>query len=143
MNRRLTALSLMALAGMAAPAFAQDSVDKYAAGLPGDALDPWTAGVPNQKAAYVVDLTPLYTSCGTRFGIAPLIKSSRTNPAYFGSLFSAQSIKRPSEPQQVRTVPHRAFVAIERLQRLYIVLLAQVGLAEAEMNLLGGRILRD
>ncbi|MCC6229694.1 MAG: hypothetical protein IT432_10745 [Phycisphaerales bacterium] len=92
MNRRLTALSLMALAGMAAPAFAQDSVDKYAAGLPGDALDPWTAGVPNQKAAYVVDLTPLYTSCGTRFGIAPLIKSSRTNPAYFGSLFSAQSI---------------------------------------------------
>ncbi|MFO0833994.1 MAG: hypothetical protein U0638_03415 [Phycisphaerales bacterium] len=92
MNRRISALSLLALAGLAAPAFAQDSVDKYAAGLPGDALDPWTAGVPNQQAAYVVDLTPLYTSCGTRFGIAPLIKTSRTNPAFFGSLFSAQSI---------------------------------------------------
>ena len=92
MNRRLTALSLMALAGLATPALAQDSVDKFAAGLPGDALDPWTAGVPNQQAAYVVDLAPLYTSCGTRFGIAPLIKTSRTNPAFFGSLFSAQSI---------------------------------------------------
>ncbi len=92
MNRRLSALSLVALAGLAAPAFAQDSVDKFNAGLPGDALDPWTAGSPNQRASYVVDLAPLYTSCGTRFGIAPLIKTSRTNPAFFGSLFSGQSI---------------------------------------------------
>ncbi|MBL8761053.1 MAG: hypothetical protein JNL50_07085 [Phycisphaerae bacterium] len=92
MNRRIGALSLVALAGLAAPVMAQDSVDKYAAGLPGDALDPWTTGVPNQAAAYVVDLTPMYTSCGTRFGIAPLIKTSKTNPAFFGSLFSASSI---------------------------------------------------
>ncbi|NUQ52188.1 MAG: hypothetical protein HUU19_05760 [Phycisphaerales bacterium] len=92
MNRRLTALSLMALAGLAAPALAQDSVDKYAAGLPGDALDPWTTGVPNQASAYVVDLTPMFTSCGTRFGIAPLIKTSKTNPAFFGSLFSGSGI---------------------------------------------------
>jgi hypothetical protein len=98
MNRRIACL--IAVAGLAAPALAQDSVGN-GAGLAGnDALSPTTAGAPFQKANYVVDLTPFYTSWGTTFGIAPIMKSSSgfkdaaTNNSFFTGLISAQGISQ-------------------------------------------------
>ena len=87
-------LSIVAAAGLASPAFAQDSTSMNSDagnGQPGDALSPWVAGV-NQKAAYVVDMTPHFTSQGTRFGIAPVVKTSKTGSGFFSSLWSAQSL---------------------------------------------------
>ena len=91
--------SLVAVAGLACTAVAQDSVSsKYngtqQSGLPGDGLSPWNTAAGYQVSKYAVDLTPIYTSCGTRFGIAPLIKTSKTNTAFFGSLSSAQALSQ-------------------------------------------------
>lgn len=72
-----SALILCALAGTS---HAQDSVSRNANGgngLPGDALSPWTGSF--NRTNYVVDLTSFSTSSGTPFGIAPLMKSGRTN----------------------------------------------------------------
>lgn len=92
MNFRLMAAAgLVAAAGMAAPALAQDSISLNQ-GLPGDALDAYEAD--NQVVRYVVDLTPFTTSAGTEFGIAPLIKASLGDPAFFNHLMSAQAISR-------------------------------------------------
>lgn len=79
---------VVALAGLAGSACAQDSVSNLGTSLPGDALSPWDTGL--QKVSYVVDLTPFQTSWGTEFGIAPLIKSSKASTAFAGSLVSAQ-----------------------------------------------------
>ena len=98
MNRRVACL--IAVAGLAAPALAQDSVGT-GAGLAGnDSLSPTTAGAPYQRTNYVVDLTPFYTSWGTTFGIAPIIKSSGgfkdsvSGNEFFGALISAQSMSQ-------------------------------------------------
>jgi len=98
MNRRIACL--VAVAGLAAPALAQDSVGA-GAGLAGnDSLSPTTAGAPFQRANYVVDLTPFYTSWGTTFGIAPIMKASggfkdsATNNEFFGALISAQGMSQ-------------------------------------------------
>jgi len=85
--------TLVATAGLACSAMAQDSVSKNGTGLPGDSLDPW-GNAANQEANFAVDLVPIYTSCGDRFGIAPLVKTSKTNGAFFGSLWSAQGISQ-------------------------------------------------
>jgi hypothetical protein len=83
--------------GAARPVSAQDSVS-IAGCLPGDALVPWDdAAAPTgsaQKKTYVVDLAPLSSSWGTSFGIAPVVKSSRTSSAFFTSLVSAQACSR-------------------------------------------------
>lgn len=89
----------------ALPAMAQDSVS-LATGpgktLPGDAVTPWN--VNEQCNNYVVDLHPFMTFSGTQFGIAPLVKSSKTATAFFSSQISAQSLSR-----RVRTnVPFHA-----------------------------------
>lgn len=60
--------------------------------LPGDALAPWD--VTAQRKDYVVDLVPFQTSWGTEFGIAPIVKSSKSASGFFGSLVSAQSLSR-------------------------------------------------
>jgi len=80
--------AVIACAGLTGSLYAQDSVSNLGASLPGDGLSPWAPTF--QKVAYVVDLTPFDTSWGTRFGIAPVIKSSRTNANFTGSLVSAQ-----------------------------------------------------
>jgi hypothetical protein len=77
---------------VAAPALAQDSVSNNLGGLPGDALSPWST--TQQCANYVVDLTSFTTSWGTEFGIAPLVKGSKSNLVNFNSLLSAQSLSR-------------------------------------------------
>ncbi len=89
MGSRLRGLALILI--LASPAFATDSVSNTAC-LPGDALDPWDT--TEQRNDYVVDLTAFNTSWGTAFGIAPLVKSSKTSSDYFGSLMSAQAISR-------------------------------------------------
>ncbi len=91
--------SIVAVAGLACSALAQDSVsNKYngtqQSGLPGDGLNTWTTGAPYQVSNYAVDMAPIYTSCGTRFGIAPLFKSTKTGTNFFGSLTSAQSLSQ-------------------------------------------------
>ncbi len=85
------AAGLVALAGTAAPALAQDSISLNQ-GLPGDALDAYAA--ENQVQRYVVDLTPFMASMGTEFGIAPIVKASLGDPAFFNHLMSAQAISR-------------------------------------------------
>jgi len=81
--------ALVLAAGCAAPAFAQDSVSKFTTGLPGDANTEFTSG-----QTYVVDLTPFTTRANTAFGIAPILKASKTSTAFFTSLVSAQGISR-------------------------------------------------
>ncbi len=85
-------LALAAIAGAATGAYAQDSVSNNmdgGNGLPGDAFTPYDV---DKCQDFVVDLTPFTTSKGTEFGIAPLIKTSKVNSSFFGSLGSAQAI---------------------------------------------------
>ncbi|MCC6426232.1 MAG: hypothetical protein IT435_05375 [Phycisphaerales bacterium] len=89
MRTRNVIVAIVAAAGCAAPALAQDSVSKTA-GLPGDAVGPYQTNV--QKLDYVIDLTPLFGSWNTKFGIAPLFKTSKTSTGFFNSLQSASGI---------------------------------------------------
>ena len=88
--RVITRMGAVALAaGLAMPAAAQDSVAKNP-GLPGDAVSPWS--LTEQINDFVVDLAPLTTSAGAEFGIAPILKSSKTNANFFASQVSSQAI---------------------------------------------------
>ncbi len=87
MQNRVLVVALVA--GLAAPAFAQDSVS-VAGGLPGDALNPTASA--SQVTRYVVDLAPVATSWGTTFGVAPIVKTSFSGSTFFNSLASAQAI---------------------------------------------------
>ncbi len=100
-NRRIRIAAFIALcSGLPVGVMAQDSVSRNANGgngLPGDALSPWTGS--QVRANYIVDLVPLITASGTRFGIAPVVKSGRTNPnTRFTSLNGASSISPTSRP---------------------------------------------
>ncbi len=89
---------LVAAAGLAAPALAQDSVSinsNGGNGLPGDALGHLDTAV--QRTAYVVDLSEITTSWGTKFRIGPIMKSNKTadaTDAFFGFLWSGHSISQ-------------------------------------------------
>jgi hypothetical protein len=85
---RTSGIVAAALVACAGSAFGQDSVSNQGASLPGDGLSPWAPGL--QRTAYVVDLSPFQTSWGTTFGIAPLMKTSKTSAGFTGSLGSAQ-----------------------------------------------------
>jgi hypothetical protein len=89
-TRKMIAV-FVAVAGSAAPAFAQDSTAK-SAGLPGDAVSAFQTSPSTQKLNYVLDLAPLYGSWNTRFGVAPLIKTSKSSSGFFNSLQSASGI---------------------------------------------------
>ncbi len=85
--------AVLAMAGLAVPALAQNSVSTNpdgGDGLPGDALDPWSTA--QQCADYVVDLVPFNTSKGFQFGIAPVVKANKSSSDFFNSLMSAQGI---------------------------------------------------
>ncbi len=116
MKNRIALLTIVAAAGLACPAFAQDSTSKNSDagnGLPGDALSPWTVGAPFQKSSYVVDMAQFFTSGSTKLGIAPIIKASKSNTANFSSLLSANGISQtlrsnatyPSSTYRLWTVP--------------------------------------
>ncbi len=93
-----------ALAGLTAPALAQDStaIDSGANGLPGDALDPYVVG--EQVNNYVVDLATITTTWGTQFGVGPSVKTSKADPAFFNNLMVAQA----ASPLLRTNVPYRA-----------------------------------
>jgi hypothetical protein len=78
--------------GIAAPTIAQDSVAPTG-GLPGDAVDAYRTAAPSEQVnAYIVDLTPISSSWGNTYAIAPLAKASRANSAgYFNHLVGAQA----------------------------------------------------
>jgi len=89
MRQILKTTGLIAVAGLCAPAIAQDSVSNNLGGRPGDALDAFN----DQCAEYVVDLAELTTSKDNCFGIAPIIKLNRSvDPAFFNNLNSASAI---------------------------------------------------
>jgi hypothetical protein len=75
MRTELRVGCLLAFAGLAAPLHAQDSVSTVGA-LPGDAVDAYK--LSEQLNTYVVDLTPRLSSWNTPFGVAPLVKLSRS-----------------------------------------------------------------
>lgn len=78
-------------------AWAQDSV-AISGGLPGDALNPYADAMSafgsEQRNNFVVDLTPFKSSWNQDFAIAPILKSSKVNTAFFTSLFNSQAISR-------------------------------------------------
>jgi len=88
MRQQIRIASLIAMAGLCSAAIAQDSVSSNLGGLPGDAQDPWN----DHCAAYVVDLAPIMTSAGHTFGMAPLLKSTQTDPSFFNNLGSSATI---------------------------------------------------
>lgn len=95
MTNKLWIASIAALAGLAAPAMAQDSVSTNpngGNGLPGDALDPYNTS--QQCARYILDLTPFQSCAGATFTIGPVLKSSKIDPMFFNSLISAQAISK-------------------------------------------------
>ncbi|MBY0113770.1 MAG: hypothetical protein K2Y21_13200 [Phycisphaerales bacterium] len=102
MNRKLNVLTLTLVAGLAAPAFAQDSISKNGdggSGLPGDAFN-WADGNA-QRSRYAVDSQKLTTSWGVTFGIVPLVKTDRpVNPAlgqssvFFNNLFGTFGVSK-------------------------------------------------
>ena len=89
------AFAVLMLAGAAA---GQDSFSKNVGGgngLPGDALSPWSG--PVQKVSYVADLREFTTASGVRFGIAPIMKSGRTNANRFTAFNGASSISQTAK----------------------------------------------
>ena len=87
--------ALIACAGIAVPALAQDSVSNNAspqAAGASDALSPWDAA--SQDNAFILNLTPFTSSWGTTFATAPLSKSSKTSAGFESTLMSAQAISR-------------------------------------------------
>jgi hypothetical protein len=98
MKKSTIALALVAAAGLSTVAVAQDSTSNVLppASQPqgqSDALDAFSPA--NQCKAYVVDLTPFTTrGWNTRFGVAPIVKSSKIAIDFENSLIRAQSISR-------------------------------------------------
>ncbi len=90
MSNRMKVAVLLAAVGIAAPAMAQDSVSAQTGLANTDALNAWSAS--DQLKPYVVDLQTITTSWGTNFGLAPIIKASRSEATFTNSLFSGQSL---------------------------------------------------
>lgn len=88
MRHQLGTAAILAAVGLTFPALAQDSVSSNLGGLPGDALSAWN----ELCAAYVVDLAPFTTSQGNVFGIAPIMKASKSSAEFFNSLGSSVTI---------------------------------------------------
>jgi len=84
-------MTLVACAGLAAPALAQDSVSSTGAG---DALDAYNTAT--QVVKFSTKLTPFTSSLGNSYGIVPLIKASDSLPVdgFFSHLISGQAMSR-------------------------------------------------
>ena len=94
-HRRIMMAALIACAGIAVPALAQDSVSNNGAPQAlgdSDALSPWDGASANTN--YILNLTPFTSSWGTTFATAPLAKSSRSASGFESSLLGAQAISR-------------------------------------------------
>jgi len=95
MRKSLWVAGIVALA-TALPAIAQDSVANTQCAS--DAVWVWqdsSYALGSEQCNYfVVDLQPFTTSCGHEFGIAPLLKSGRSNQLFPNNLMSAQGLSR-------------------------------------------------
>ncbi|MEL6311524.1 MAG: hypothetical protein AAFQ17_04015, partial [Pseudomonadota bacterium] len=93
-------LGIVAAAGVATSAAAQDSVSNN---NQGDAIDAYDT--TRQVTKFTVDLTAITSSKGAEFGVAPLLKSSRSSdPAstgFFSIRLSGQAISRNIESNQL------------------------------------------
>ena len=87
-----TASTIAVLLAAAGTAVAQDSVTSTGGS---DALSPFQSAA-QQGANYVVTLSPFNTSWGTQFGIAPIAKTTQTDPLFNNNLGSAQAMSRSS-----------------------------------------------
>jgi hypothetical protein len=101
---------LLALAGSATTALAQDSV-ALVPGMPGDAVSAYaaggTTGTTEQQNNYVVDLTLKRSSWGRRYRIGPLAKASLVSnnsvtgqPAFFNHLIASTTVSPLFTQQQ-------------------------------------------
>jgi hypothetical protein len=99
MNSKIRLITLLACAGASTAAFAQDSVSANldgGNGMPGDALKHWESGV-SQRSTYVVDLTQITTSWGTKFRVGPIMKGIKLDNAtdtFFDSFWNASVISQ-------------------------------------------------
>jgi len=84
-------MSVIACAGLAATATAQDSVSTAGTG---DALDAYNTST--QVVKFSTKLTPFTSSLGNTYGIVPLIKASDSLPVdpFFNHLISGQAMSR-------------------------------------------------
>jgi hypothetical protein len=88
MRKHIQIAAITAVAGACIPAMAQDSVSINGGGLPGDALDPWS----QQCDAFVVDLSPIVSTQGHLFGVAPILKTNAYDAGFFNNLPSTSTI---------------------------------------------------
>lgn len=97
MSLRARYLALLTAGALSPTLFAQDSTDATTCGA-GDAVSPWadssTLHGSEQCNHFVVDLRSFETRWGTRLGIAPLLKSSKSGTAFNTSLLSSSTISR-------------------------------------------------
>lgn len=99
MNSKIRLITLLACAGASTAAFAQDSVSANldgGNGMPGDALKHWESGV-SQRSTYVVDLTQITTSWGTKFRVGPILKGIKLDNAtdsFFDGFWNASVISQ-------------------------------------------------
>lgn len=91
MQVNLKLAALVAVAGLAAPVMAQDSVSNNPGGTDGDALPAYAAGA-SQRSAYVVDGSPLFGSRGSRYFLYPIAKTTKASSFFFNNLMSAQAL---------------------------------------------------
>lgn len=99
MNSKIRLIALLACAGASTAAFAQDSVSANldgGNGMPGDALKHWQSGAA-QRSTYVVDLSQITTSWGTKFRVGPILKGIKLDNAtdtFFDSFWNASVISQ-------------------------------------------------
>ncbi len=76
---------------------AQDSVSIVGC-YPGDAVSPWDDASAmfgsEQSNTYVVDMTPILSSWGYDFGLAPIAKTGKSSLGFFNSLMGAHGVSR-------------------------------------------------
>ncbi|MCB9898847.1 MAG: hypothetical protein H6825_12655 [Planctomycetes bacterium] len=97
MSLRARYLALLIAGALAPAALAQDSTDATQCGG-GDTVSPWADSTAldgsEQVNDFVVDLTNFQTRWGTRFGIAPIVKTSKSSSGFNSSGLSSQSMSR-------------------------------------------------
>ncbi|MCA9297554.1 MAG: hypothetical protein KDA28_00725, partial [Phycisphaerales bacterium] len=95
----MNTLRIAMVAALAGTAVGQDSVS-VAGGLPGDALSPFNGA--QVRKTYVLDLSPGTTSWGNAFGVAPILKLSKSSQTFYNSLGSAHYLSQT----ELRNVPY-------------------------------------
>jgi len=101
-HRRGFVAALVACAGIAGPAVAQDSVSNAPGPNSSDALNPWD---PNSQCAeFIVNLAGIQSSWSNSFAIGPIAKSSKSSSDFESSLISAQAISRSVIPGELKSI---------------------------------------